>query len=322
MKNNFLLSTQLVFISLFANLITISAQIELDCDGNVGIGTAPSTYQIQISGDTRVTGSPAVSSLIIDDGGGYYGPAIYPSGNNACNIGTSSHAFAHIYYYELHDQSSDSTFKENIHDLENALDIVMGLRCVRYDYKSSAFFDSNLEISPELDNERKNKIGFIGQQMENVLPEAVSVDDSTGIYTTNYIRVIPVLARAIQEQQAVINYLITEVESLKSGEQLKNAGTNSIADRYENTGTSSLAQNLPNPFTESTTIEYFLSENVNDAKIYIYNMNGAQLKSYDLHLKGNRSIIINGGEFNPGMYMYTLIIDGQVIDTKRMILTD
>jgi len=51
-------------------------------------------------------------------------------------------------------------------------------------------------------------------------------------------------------------------------------------------------------------------------------MNGTQLKSIELHPKGNGSITINGGEFNAGMYIYTLIADGQVIDTKQMILTD
>ncbi len=83
-----------------------------------------------------------------------------------------------------------------------------------------------------------------------------------------------------------------------------------------------LGENHPNPFNENTTIEFYLADGVKDAKIYIYNMNGTQLKSYELHQKGNESIIIIRGEFNPGMYMYTLITDGKVIDTKRMILTE
>lgn len=47
-----------------------------------------------------------------------------------------------------------------------------------------------------------------------------------------------------------------------------------------------------------------------------------QLKSIELHQRGEGSITINGGEFNAGMYLYTLITEGQVLDTKRMILTD
>ncbi len=55
---------------------------------------------------------------------------------------------------------------------------------------------------------------------------------------------------------------------------------------------------------------------------YIYDMNGMQLKSFELHQKGNGNITINGSEFNTGMYMYTVITDEKVIDIKRMILTD
>jgi hypothetical protein len=30
---------------------------------------------------------------------------------------------------------------------------------------------------------------------------------------------------------------------------------------------------------------------------------------------------INGNSFEPGMYLYALVIDGKEVDTKRMILT-
>ncbi|MGC9344949.1 MAG: hypothetical protein ACP5E3_19750 [Bacteroidales bacterium] len=38
--------------------------------------------------------------------------------------------------------------------------------------------------------------------------------------------------------------------------------------------------------------------------------------------KGSGLITIEGGELNPGMYLYTLITDGKVVDTKQMFLTD
>ena len=36
---------------------------------------------------------------------------------------------------------------------------------------------------------------------------------------------------------------------------------------------------------------------------------------------GKGNVIVPGSEFNAGMYLYALIADGKVIDTKRMILT-
>jgi len=314
----------LIIVISFLFVVHVDAQIQMNSSGNVAIGGSPSAgYKLYIIGDTKYYSD--YSDLIIDNNGIAYGIELYPESNNACQLGRSNKAFTHIYAYNFHDLNSDSTQKENIRDLKNSLDIIMNLRGIRFDLKKEIAYDETIINDPQvienLEQDRKNKIGFIGQEMLHVLPEAVFVDDSTGIYTIDYTRVIPVLVNAMHEQQAIINYLTTEVESLKSDEQLKNAGTNSITGEYENIGTSSLAQNLPNPFTESTTIEYFLSENVNDSRIYIYNMNGTQLKSYDLHLKGNGNITINAGELNPGMYMYSLITDGQVIDTKRMILT-
>ena len=46
------------------------------------------------------------------------------------------------------------------------------------------------------------------------------------------------------------------------------------------------------------------------------------LKSIELHQRGEGSILIDGGELDPGMYIYAMIADGKVIDTKQMILTD
>jgi hypothetical protein len=83
-----------------------------------------------------------------------------------------------------------------------------------------------------------------------------------------------------------------------------------------------LYQNIPNPFTVSTEIKYFLPESVTNATIYIYNMNGLQIKSCPIQVKGNGSITINGSELKAGMYIYTLIAGGKEVDTKRMILTE
>ena len=50
-------------------------------------------------------------------------------------------------------------------------------------------------------------------------------------------------------------------------------------------------------------------------------MQGTQLQQYNLTAKGKQEITINGNSFVPGMYLYSLVIDGKEIDTKRMILT-
>jgi hypothetical protein len=81
-----------------------------------------------------------------------------------------------------------------------------------------------------------------------------------------------------------------------------------------------LYQNAPNPFTERTEIKFELPVNSKNVFIYVFNMQGSLVKQISIS-NMQRSIIINGSELTAGMYLYSLIVDGKEVDTKRMILT-
>ena len=212
--------------------------------------------------------------------------------------------------YSFHTYS-DARVKKNILDIENE-QIWNILKLIPKEYE----LDSTGSYIHPLDNALTHKhFGLLAQDVKKIYPEIVS-ENNDGLMSINYIELIPLLIGAIKEQQKTIESIQAQLNegNIKSSESLPEVTENSLS--------SSLMQNRPNPFSENTVIEVYLADEVSDAKIYIYNMNGTQLKNYDLHLIGNGSITINGGELNPGMYMYSLITDGQVIDTKRMILTD
>ena len=82
-----------------------------------------------------------------------------------------------------------------------------------------------------------------------------------------------------------------------------------------------LYQNTPNPFSSNTEITCKLPETTKTAVVYIYNMQGAELKAFHLAKTGLNSITVYGSELSAGMYLYTLVADNEIIDTKRMILT-
>jgi len=125
----------------------------------------------------------------------------------------------------------------------------------------------------------------------------------------------------MQEQQQTIEDLQEEIAKFKSADNTKKH--EAITPELNNvTETASVSQNRPNPFSESTTIEYFVPDATNQAMICIYDMNGTQLKCYTLQQTGAGSITIQGNELRAGMYLYTLIVDGKEADTKRMILTN
>jgi hypothetical protein len=82
-----------------------------------------------------------------------------------------------------------------------------------------------------------------------------------------------------------------------------------------------LEQNLPNPFNENTLIRFYLPFSAGRATIKIFALDGTELKSFDIHHSGYGEVMLNAHEFTAGVYAYTLIIDGNAIDTKQMILT-
>ena len=54
----------------------------------------------------------------------------------------------------------------------------------------------------------------------------------------------------------------------------------------------------------------------------MYNMTGVPVKNYTIEQTGEGVLTIMGSELNPGMYLYSLIVDGIEVDTRRMILTE
>jgi len=119
-----------------------------------------------------------------------------------------------------------------------------------------------------------------------------------------------------------------QVSSLELNENLdtlsgKSKTSGSLNNNTELNKIAVLFQNTPNPFNQITTIGYFLPSNVESASINIYNIQGLKVKSYPIHDRGNGIITIKTGDLSTaGIYLYTLITDGIVIDTKRLILTD
>jgi hypothetical protein len=104
---------------------------------------------------------------------------------------------------------SDARTKENIRDAKDGLSVVLGLHTVRYDFKEG------------FGNNRKNQLGFIAQEVEQVFPDAVDVsgqesEDGDQYKTVAPGTLIPVLVKAMQEQQAIITALTARVEALEA----------------------------------------------------------------------------------------------------------
>lgn len=246
--------------------------------------------------------------------------------------------------------SSDYRLKENVRSLsksDGCLNKLMDMNVVEFNNKQRQFTTSNIthqfSESPEslADNEvmevnallekdandsvshwydeespiLKNKhYGLVAQELKEIYPDLV-VESQDGYLAINYLEIIPLLIRSVQELKAELDATKGDDAPVQKA-QARNTDVTNI-DAVVTT----LYQNTPNPFTESTLIQCDVAEAVVDADLYIYDMNGKQIDTYPITERGATSVTIEGHSLEAGMYLYALIADGQVIDTKRMILT-
>jgi hypothetical protein len=116
---------------------------------------------------------------------------------------------------------SDARYKTNIATLPNALDAILNLRGVTYDWKKSDF--------PTMNFSEGRQIGFVAQEVEKILPELVTTD-ANGYKSVAYANVVPVLVEAVKTQQKKIDTLETKNAEL---EAKLNALAASIAELKE-----------------------------------------------------------------------------------------
>jgi hypothetical protein len=81
-----------------------------------------------------------------------------------------------------------------------------------------------------------------------------------------------------------------------------------------------LQQNTPNPYNSSAVIAYHLPQSTTNAEIIVTDLSGNVLKSISLNGNGDGQVTFSAGSFASGTYFYTLLINGQKIDTKEMII--
>jgi hypothetical protein len=96
---------------------------------------------------------------------------------------------------------SSRELKDNIQTISNPLETVSKLRGVRFDWKESG----------------EPALGFIAEEVADVLPEVVIHDEETGETTgMSYLELVPVLVEAVKAQQAELDRMRLQVLTLES----------------------------------------------------------------------------------------------------------
>ncbi len=225
---------------------------------------------------------------------------------------------------------SDMRLKENVVRLcdeergTTSLENIMGLDVIHYNYKATAMLEENDSSQLRGDYEEalstelsRRHYGLSAQELQKVYPDLV-VEGQDGYLGVNYTELVPILIRSIQELKQQVDELRGADARQTRAEQ--GDGTPSERSLGASATGNVLYQNTPNPFREQTTIRFRLADDARDASICIFDMTGKMLRKMPV-TAGMESVTVNGWELGEGMFLYTLIVNGQEIDTKRMILS-
>lgn len=215
---------------------------------------------------------------------------------------------------------SDQKLKKDIKPFISALDKLKLLKPATYTFKVDEFKSLNLP-----DNKQ---IGLIAQELEKVFPELVSEIkgrdhvDKDGVVTdrtpdfkaVNYIGLIPVLISGIQELQK-------QVEEQKALIDALNKPWTATGINQHPTGLEdfTLDQNIPNPFSNETVIGYTLPKEVSAASLIVYDLSGKQIMAVRLETTSS-SITFSSEKLAPGIYIYSVVADGKILNSKRMVV--
>jgi hypothetical protein len=185
--------------------------------GNLYSGTHQNgTKQLTVRGNGNV-------------GIGVFSPAYRLELPNVANSTGQGRANAWVTY-------SDSRVKSHQRPLNYGLNALMKVRPKSYLHHASEYVNGELVL-----RDGAQSLGLIAQELYDVIPEAVSkpVDDSKDLWSVDYDRLIPVLIKAIQEQQALITAQQTSIDALKASvEELKSekVKSNKTAANIESAG--------------------------------------------------------------------------------------
>ena len=271
-----------------ANSAAFSEKMTILSNGDVGIGLPDPVYQLQLSQD------------------------------DAAKPGSSVWKIA-----------SDKRLKKDVTEFKDGLEVLRKVNPVWYKYTGAAGMPTEQAY-----------VGIVAQDMQKVAPYTIGTfthTDDKGA-KSDYLNydagaLTYILVNAVKEQQSAIEQKDARIKALEKGlsdleqrlAKLEAAPSGARLSSDKTAGSLAagavLRQNRPNPFHEKTIIEYELPEASSQAALFIYNLQGEQLKRIDIGDKRRKSVELDGNTLPAGLYLYSLVVDGKVTDTKQMVLT-
>ena len=247
-------------------------------------------------------------------------------------------------------QSSDKNLKQNVQEFSDAMSLINKLKPRNYEFKT----DEKLKV---LHLPKGKHYGLIAQDVAEVLPGLVAdvchnltipkLEEQTThaaqsgktsdegsqkhsvekaapeMLTTkavNYTELIPIMIKGMQEQEAEIKAKDEKIADLEARLQKVEVVLNRNSNTVTSVSGAYLDQNTPNPASGITVIRYHIPATATTAYISITDAKGAIIKTISLNNRGTGQVNLNTSVLAAGNYNYTLWVDGNLSNTKRLLI--
>jgi hypothetical protein len=181
--------------------------------------------------------------------------------------------------------------------------------------RGKAYISGNLAVGTTVPTAQLHTVGTVRlQNLPSGTGKALVVDANGNVFVSNTLAGIA----PNNGSQPIIEAQAKEINDLKARlERLEALMSNRMVQTSDENVV--LEQNRPNPANGSTTIGYELSNGFTQIQLNISDATGKIIHSQPLS-ESKGSVEINTSIWNEGVYIYTLVADGKVLKTKKMVI--
>lgn len=293
------------------------------------------------------TSSNALNNTVSFGVAGYYpgcdgtqmscGYAVYGNAPSNPSGGCFGNSWAGYFEGNLHytgtlSGPSDEILKINPQPIDSGLAWIKKMKPEYYTFATERYPSLNLASGVHY--------GLIAADLQKILPDLVIPIVSPPIYDAlgnkvaeavhyngvNYIELIPVLIDAVKELNGKVELLQSQLNSCCAasgptitGDGSKGNGSSNQTVELRNPGQIYLGQNVPNPYSNQTSIPYYIPNDVSKAVIAFYDHIGRTISTVEIIGRGEGQLTTLTSGLEDGVYIYSLLVDDKLIDTKKMV---
>jgi hypothetical protein len=164
--------------------------------------TSGNAWEIRNQGSLRMSVNGEDVTILTYPNGLLSSASFRPAINNELSLGTSLTRWTTVYATNGTINTSDRNLKTNILPISYGLSVVKAMKSYSYSWIDN--------------NDDRTHLGFMAQDLLDLVPEAVYKDEFSESYGVSYTELIPVLVKAIQELSEKVEQLEKQLPSTVS----------------------------------------------------------------------------------------------------------